>query len=47
MGSIRGKIVEKGGVNISTVSGQFSEEMRQRIPGAKRILNTGQLELVL
>jgi len=36
MGSIRGKIVEKGGVNISTVSGQFSEEMRQRIPGAKK-----------
>ena len=36
MGSIRGKIVEKGGVNISTVSGQFSEEMRQRIPGANK-----------
>ena len=36
MGSIRGKIVEKGGVNISTVSGQFSEEVRQRIPGAKK-----------
>ena len=35
MGSIRGKFVEKGGVNISTVSGEFSEEMRQRIPGAK------------
>ena len=31
-----GEIVEKGGVNISTVSGQFSEEMRQRIPGAKK-----------
>ena len=36
MGSIRGKIVEKGGVNISTVSGQFSEEMSLRIPGAKK-----------
>ena len=35
MGSIKGSIIEKGGVNISTVSGKFSDEMRSRIPGTK------------
>ncbi len=35
MSIIKGKIIEKGGVNISTVSGEFSEKMQQRIPGAK------------
>ena len=35
MGIIKGKIIEKGGVNISTVSGKFSEKMRSRIPGAE------------
>ena len=32
---IKGKVIEKGGVNISTVGGQFSESMRSRIPGAR------------
>ena len=35
MAIIKGKVIEKGGVNISTVGGQFSESMRSRIPGAK------------
>ena len=35
MGSIKGKIIEKGGVNISTVSGNFSKKMQKRIPGAE------------
>ena len=35
MGSIKGKIIEKGGVNISTVSGEFSDKMRSRIPGTE------------
>jgi coproporphyrinogen III oxidase len=36
MGSLKGNIVEKGGVNISTVSGTFSDEMRSRIPGTEQ-----------
>ena len=36
MGSLKGDIVEKGGVNISTVSGKFSDEMRSRIPGTEQ-----------
>ena len=35
MGSIKGNIIEKGGVNISTVSGNFSKKMQKSIPGAK------------
>ena len=35
MGSIKGNIIEKCGVNISTVSGEFSDKMRSRIPGTK------------
>ena len=33
---IKGDLIEKGGVNISTVSGKFSEKMQQRIPGADK-----------
>ena len=36
MSLIKGDLIEKGGVNISTVSGDFSEKMRSRIPGADK-----------
>ena len=36
MSTIKGDLIEKGGVNISTVSGKFSEKMQQRIPGAEK-----------
>ena len=36
MSIIKGDLIEKGGVNISTVSGKFSEKMQQRIPGADK-----------
>ena len=39
MGKIRGPIIEKGGVNISTVSGVFSDKMKSRIPGTKENAN--------
>ena len=35
MSTLQGDLIEKGGVNISTVSGLFSDKMRDRIPGAK------------
>ena len=35
MSIIKGDLNEKGGVNISTVSGKFSDKMKERIPGAK------------
>ena len=35
MSKIKGNIIEKGGVNISTVAGTFNENMREAIPGAK------------
>ena len=35
MSIIKGDLIEKGGVNISTVSGKFSDKMKERIPGAK------------
>jgi len=34
MALLRGGVLEKAGVNVSTVEGTFSEELRQRIPGA-------------
>ena len=35
MSKIKGNIIEKGGVNISSVGGSFNETMRDTIPGAK------------
>ena len=36
MGKIKGPVIEKGGVNISTVSGEFSDKMKSRIPGTDK-----------
>tara|TARA_Y100001970_G_C14105585_1_gene787905 strand:- start:51 stop:857 length:807 start_codon:yes stop_codon:yes gene_type:complete len=36
MSKIEGSTIEKGGVNISTVSGKFSDKMQKRIPGAEK-----------
>ena len=36
MSIIKGDLIEKGGVNISTVSGKFSDKMSSRIPGADK-----------
>ena len=35
MSKIKGKIIEKGGVNISTVGGKFRENMVGKIPGTE------------
>ena len=35
MSKIKGNIIEKGGVNVSTVGGVFNEKMRDNIPGAR------------
>ena len=36
MSKIKGPVIEKGGVNISTVYGEFNSEMQNKIPGAKK-----------
>ena len=39
MSKIKGNIIEKGGVNISSVSGKFNKEMIDKIPGTKKNLS--------
>ena len=46
MSKIIGNVFEKGGVNISSVSGKFNDEMTSKIPGAQnnhnyKVINGG------
>ena len=39
MSILRGKVFEKAGVNISTVFGELSDELKGKIPGTEKSSN--------
>ena len=47
MSKIKGPVIEKGGVNISSVYGEFNSEMQNKYLELKKILNIKLQELVL